>query len=73
MENLKFTIEMLKGNTISWTKEASIKINATEVKISEFKGVASVWINSKTTCKRLCNEVNINEAIIFANNLLLTL
>jgi hypothetical protein len=74
MENqTQFTIEMLKGNTISWTKEASIKMNGSEIKIVDFKGIASVWINSRTTCKRICIDVEINEAIIFANNYLRSL
>jgi riboflavin synthase alpha subunit len=66
-----FTKQMLQGNSITWTKKAEITINGTCVTINQYKDEpADVWVSTPTTYNRVAKNMELNQAIDFANNLL---
>jgi len=66
-----FTTEMIKGNSITWTKKAEISINGTTVTIQQYKDEpASVWVSTSTTYNRIAKDIELNEAVKIANNIL---
>ncbi|RUP39771.1 MAG: hypothetical protein EKK63_09030 [Acinetobacter sp.] len=69
-----FNAEMIKGNKITWTKKAEITVNGTTVTLQQYKNEAvSVWVSTPTTYNRVAKDMEVNEAIIFANSILSTI
>ena len=70
-----FNVNMIKGNHISRTKEATITINGTTVTVHQFgnENTADVWVTTSTTAKRIVKNIDVNEAIEYANQILMTL
>jgi|TARA_R110000823_G_scaffold188979_1_gene320920 hypothetical protein len=71
-EEMKFTIEGQKGNTISWTTKQvlpHIVYTNYEVEISGYKGSHDVWVNSFNRSSRKFEGLNLEEAIVAANEL----
>ena len=70
----KFTADMMKGNHISWTEEAKITVNGTTVKIHRYKKeLSDVWVQTSKFANRVAENLEVNDAINFANNILVTL
>lgn len=68
-----FTPDMIKENSISWTRKAEITRNGTTISVHQFKDEpADVWISNPTTYKRVAEGLTVQEAIDFANELLIT-
>jgi hypothetical protein len=71
-EEMKFTIEGQKGNTISWTTKQvlpHIVYTSCEVVIIGYKGSHDVWVNSFNRSSRKFEGLNLEEAIVAANEL----
>jgi len=70
----KFTVDMIKGNHTSWTEEAKITVNGTTVKIHRYKKeLSDVWVQTSKFANRVAENLEVNDAINFANNILVTL
>ena len=70
----KFTVDMIKGNHTSWTEEAKITVNGTTVTIHRYKKEpADVWVQTSKFVNRVAENLEVNDAINFANNILVTL
>ena len=70
----KFTVDMIKGNHISWTEEAKVTVNGTTVTIHRYKKEPSdVWVQTSKFANMVAKNLEVNEAINFANNILATL
>jgi hypothetical protein len=71
-EEMKFTIEGQKGNTVSWTTRqvlTHIVYSNQEIIISGCKGSHDVWIQSSGSSKRKFQGLTLEEAIVAANKL----
>jgi hypothetical protein len=66
-----FTLETIKGNSITWMKKVEISNNGKTVTVEQYKNEpASVWVSTSTTFNRIGKDLSIEDAIILANNLL---
>jgi hypothetical protein len=69
-----FTTEMITGNSITWAKKAEISHNGTTITIQQYKDEpASVWVSTSTTYNRIAKDIELNEAVKIANNILLNI
>jgi len=75
MTNLQtFKAETIKGNFITRTKEAKITVNSTTVVLHQYKNEPlDVWVIDDKTAIRVAKNMELNEAINFANSILLTI
>jgi hypothetical protein len=70
----KFTVDMIKGNHISWTEEAKITVNGTTVTIHRYKKeLSDIWVQTSKFANRVAQNLEVNDAINTANNILATL
>ena len=70
---MKFTIENQKGNHISNTTNQTIKhflYSNNEVYISGINGRHSVWHKQGKRMSQKINDLNLSDAVDFANNLI---
>lgn len=70
----EFTADMIKGNNISWTEEATIKKNDTTIVINRHKKeLCNIWIYTPKTANRVYQNITAEKAIETANQILKTL
>jgi hypothetical protein len=67
---MKFTIDNQKGNKITWTTSQVVKhilYSNNEVSISGMGGVHTVWHKCGHRISQKANNLNLQEAVKFAN------